>query len=232
MKAKISEKIIEKYPEVEIGVLVCKNLDNSNYPEEIQTLIKEAIEQKRNEIAPEKTLEIPSIAKWREVYKSFGAKPSNTRNSAEALIRRILKDNLYKINTLVDLYNLISIKYIMTVGGEDIDSMEGDLLLAFADGTEEFIPLGSEDNKPPKKGEVVYKDDKGVICRCWNWREGDRTKLEKTTKNAIVVIENMIPEDSKKHQQALEELKALIQKYCNAEIESHILNKDNLEATF
>ena len=51
--------------------------------------------------------------------------------------------------------------------------------------------MGGEENDPPKLGEVIYRDDLGVICRRWNWREGERTKITKDTKNAVVVIESI-----------------------------------------
>jgi len=229
MAIKISKKILEKYPELNIGVVIAKNLDNSKYNEEISQMIREIEKKTREEIDPEKVKEIPIIAKWREIYKSFGAKPGEYRNSVEALIKRVLKTELYKINALVDIYNYISIKHIMTVGGEDIEGIEGDLILDFAKGDEDFIPLGEQENKSPWKGEVVYKDDKGIICRCWNWREGDRTKLTKNTKNAIIVIENLLPENNEKLKKALKELKGLLGKYCNADCEIKILNKENSE---
>jgi len=230
MKFKISEQVAEKYPEVNIGVVIVKDADNSLYNEEIQELLRKTEEEMRKKIDIEKILEVPSVAKWREVYKSFGAKPSDTRNSAEAILRRVLKGgNLPKINCLVDLYNYISLKYTLTVGGEDIDKIEGDLVLDFANGDEEFIAIGSDENKPPMDGEVVYKDDKGVACRCWNWKEGDRTKLTDKTKNAVLVIENLIPGEESKFKEALDELKQLVEKYCNAKCEGVVLNKDNLE---
>lgn len=230
MKFKISNKIIEKYPKLEVGIVICKDIDNSSYNEEIQKLMRNIEVEARGKIDVEKVVEIPTIAKWREIYKSFGAKPSKYRNSAEALIKRVILGNeIYRINSLVDLYNYISVKYIKTVGGEDIDKVEGDLVLDFANGTEEFIALGSNENEPPKQGEVVYKDNKGIICRRWNWREAERTKLTEDTKNAVVVIENLISEENGKLKKALEELKSLITKYCDANCKTKILNKKNLE---
>lgn len=230
MKIKISKEIIEKYPELEIGVIITTNINNTKSSESIQELIKEIEKKIRKEICSEEIIEIPIISKWREIYKSFGAKPSKYRNSIEALLKRIVNEkDLYKINPLVDIYNYISLKYKMTAGGEDIDKMEGDLILGFAEGNEKFIPLGSKKNESPWKGEIVYKDDKGVICRCWNWREGERTKLTEDTKNAVIVIENIIPGEYDKFMEAMKELKKLIQENCDANCEIKILNKDNLE---
>lgn len=229
MKFKLSNKILEKYPELRVGFIVVKNLDNSSYNEEIQGLIRDVEKKTKELIDPEKVPEIPAVAKWREIYKSFGAKPSKYRNSVEALIKRVLKTELYKINSLVDIYNYISIKHTMTVGGEDLDNVEGELVLDFASGDEEFIALGSEENTPPWKGEVVYKDDKGVVCRCWNYREADRTKLTEKTKNAIIVIENIIPDRDEDLNKALEELKELVKRYCGGDIMVSILDKNTQE---
>ena len=230
MKVKIADRISEKYPELKIGVVVARGIDNSKKSEEIQKRVREIEAKTREEITPEEIVEIPVIARWREIYKSFGAKPGKFRNSVEALVKRVVRgDEIYKINALVDIYNLISVKHVMTVGGEDLEKIEGDLILDFAKGNEEFIPLGSKENDSPWEGEVVYKDNKGVICRCWNWREAERTKLTKNTKNAVVVIENPLPGQEDKLKSALEELKELIEKYCGGECEIKILNKENLE---
>jgi DNA/RNA-binding domain of Phe-tRNA-synthetase-like protein len=230
MNFRISKEILREYPKLEVGIIVVKNADNSGYHPNIKTLICEEEDKwKDKNIESEKIKEIPVIARWRGIYKDFGAKPKDYKNSAESILKLALNKGLPTINPLVDLYNYISLKYTLTAGGEDIDKMEGDLVLDFAKGDEEFIPLGKKENEPPWKGEIVYKDDKGGICRCWNWKEGDRTKLTENTKNAVIVIENIIPEDNKKLRNALNELKELIKKYCVSECEIQILNKENWE---
>jgi len=224
MKLEVAKEIFEKYPEVEIGLIVIKDFDNQrkikiNNLENFQ-------EELRKNLSLEKVQELPVIKRWREVYKSFGANPpSQYRCSIEALLRRLLKSNLPKINELVDLYNYISIKYLMPVGGEDLDKIYGNLRLDFANGDEEFIPLGSNVNNPPLKGEVVYKDDAGIICRCWNWREGDRTKITEKTKNAILVMEDINKSGNLK--EALNEIEKLVKEDENTII--NILNKNNKE---
>lgn len=69
-------------------------------------------------------IEHPHIAPWREEYRQFGAKPKKYRSSIENLIRRISKgEEIRHINKLVDIYNIISLKYVIPVGGEDLDKM-------------------------------------------------------------------------------------------------------------
>lgn len=79
------------------------------------------------------------------------------------------------------------------------------------------------------KGEVVYKDNAGVACRKWNWREAERTKLTEETKNAIIVIEALSPANFETVETAIKELASLIQKYCGGEINFHILSKEKQE---
>ncbi|HLA23695.1 MAG TPA: phenylalanine--tRNA ligase beta subunit-related protein [Candidatus Nanoarchaeia archaeon] len=229
MKLKVSKQIFDRYPQVEIGIVTVKNACNFNKGEEIQNLLRKAEEKIRERISEEKVLEVPEVIKLREIYQSFGAKPRDYRSSIEALIRRVAKgNNLPRINPLVDLYNYISLEYILTAGGEDTNRVKGDLILDFANGGETFIPLGSNENSSPWGGEVVYKDDEGVICRCWNWREGDRTKLTEKTENAVLVLEDF-NENSEKLLSALKELKSLIEKYCEADCEIKVINKENPE---
>ncbi|MEW9122485.1 MAG: phenylalanine--tRNA ligase beta subunit-related protein [Thermotaleaceae bacterium] len=87
------------------------------------------------------------------------------------------------------IYSSISLKYALPWGGEDIDTFVGDVRLTKAVGNGNFITLGTDENEPPYAGEIVYKDDAGAICRCWNWRESVRTMLTENTKNAFLCIE-------------------------------------------
>jgi DNA/RNA-binding domain of Phe-tRNA-synthetase-like protein len=72
------------------------------------------------------------------------------------------------------------------------------------------VPLGSEQAQPPQSGEVIYRDDTGVICRCWNWREAERTKLTPGTKDAFLCIEALTPADGEQLRTASQELAVLV----------------------
>ena len=228
MEFKIQKEIFDIFPDFIAGVILLKNVDNRGEGAEITQLLREV---EKEQIAKLSGLENfglhPQLNAWRMAYRKFGADPHQYRCSAEALVRRALKgDQLRHINKLVDLYNYISLKYILPVGGEDTNNIAGDLVLAFADGAEPFIRLGGTENEPPQKGEVVYKDNKGVACRRWNWREADRTKLTEETKNAIIVVEALFPETYEDVEIATKDLAGLIQKYCGGEASFYILNKD------
>ncbi|MFI1188439.1 B3/4 domain-containing protein [Streptomyces californicus] len=140
--------------------------------------------------------EDPHMAAWRAAYTAFGAKPSRTRNSAEALARRALADGgLPRINLLVDAYNAISVAHLVPVGGEDTDHIKGGMRLIRATGDEPFptVAGGEETVEHPEAGEVVWCDDEGVTCRRWNWRQGVRTRLTEESVSALFLLEGLAP---------------------------------------
>jgi DNA/RNA-binding domain of Phe-tRNA-synthetase-like protein len=141
----------------------------------------------------ERATDHPHIAAWRAAFSAFGAKPSRYPSSAEALISRVLKGQPPpRVNALVDLYNAVSVRHIIPVGGEDADRLEGPLRLTLAEGGEPFDPRGDErdvEEVPP--GEIVWRDDRGVTCRRWNWRQGRRTQLTESSQRAFFVFDRL-----------------------------------------
>lgn len=228
MKFYISKEVLEKYPSLRVGIILAKGIDNSKGVGED---ILRQTEKSLADQSEEKTInDFPHISDWREAHKAFGNNPKRYAPSVLAVVKRVLKgDNLPNINSLVNLYNHISLKHIAPVGGEDLDTCEGDIRLDFAKGDEHFVSIGSGENEPPEAGEVVYKDDKGVLCRKFNWREADRTKLTDDTKNAILVIEALESMSDEELKQALDELSALVSEHCGGELESHIVRENEIE---
>jgi DNA/RNA-binding domain of Phe-tRNA-synthetase-like protein len=160
--------------------------------------------------------EDPHMAAWREVYTAFGSKPSRTRNSAEALAKRALSDaGLPRINVLVDLYNAISVAHLVPVGGEDLDRIRGGMRLVRATGDEDFVTVagGEETVEHPDAGEVIWRDEEGVTCRRWNWRQGPRTRLTEETVSAVFLLEGMAPMPLADMEKAAAELAELLEKF-------------------
>ncbi|WP_250528813.1 B3/4 domain-containing protein [Caballeronia sp. ATUFL_F1_KS4A] len=134
------------------------------------------------------------LCAWAEVFRKFGAKPQRTPCSAEALRKRVLKEGrLPSIDPVVDLYNAVSLRYAIPVGGENFAAYVGIPRLAIADGTEGFdtIKDGAPALEAPERGEVVWRDDVGVTCRRWNWRQGVRTRLAADAKQMWFVLESL-----------------------------------------
>lgn len=131
---------------------------------------------------------------WSEVFKAFGAKPKRTPCSAEALRKRVLKDGtLGAIDPVVDIYNAISIRYAIPVGGENFAAYVGSPCLTLAQGSEPFDTMkdGIPAHEFPDAGEVIWRDDIGVTCRRWNWRQGVRTRLDSDAQQMWFILESL-----------------------------------------
>lgn len=131
---------------------------------------------------------------WAEVFRAFGAKPKRTPCSAEALRKRVLKDGtMASLDPVVDLYNAVSIQYAVPVGGENFAAYTGRPRLILADGTEIFDTMkdGQPGSELPEVGEVIWRDDTGVTCRRWNWRQGIRTRLSVADSRMWFILESL-----------------------------------------
>jgi DNA/RNA-binding domain of Phe-tRNA-synthetase-like protein len=150
----------------------------------------------------------PHVAAWREAYRGFGAKPKRTRPSVDALLRRA--DSLPAINRVVDAYNAVSVEYVLPIGGEDLDAYRGAARLVRAVGDEPFDTTadGTAVVDHPDPGEVIWRDDVGVTCRRWNWRQCTRTGITESTKNALFILERLEPYPLERLGEAADELTA------------------------
>jgi Uncharacterized conserved protein len=134
------------------------------------------------------------LAAWAEVFKQFGAKPKRTPSSAEALRKRVLRDGtMPALDPIVDLYNAVSLRYAVPVGGENIAAYQGSPRLTVAKGIEPFdtVKEGRTSIEYPSQGEVIWCDDTGVTCRRWNWRQGIRTRLDVEAQQMWFILESL-----------------------------------------
>lgn len=224
----VEEEFWSLFPEARIGVVVCRGIDNTvRNTGKYETMLRQAEKEALRFLGNEEFSGNPAIAVWREAFRQFKTK-KGARASIEALLKRVQNGNpIGTINPLVDLYNSVSLRYGLPCGGEDIDAFSGDLRLTRAKGNEHFIPLGEEENAPPYEGEIVYKDEAGAVCRCWNWREALRTILTENTKNAFLCVE--LPEASRLDalEAALAELAALVSENLGGETRVQVLDRDH-----
>jgi DNA/RNA-binding domain of Phe-tRNA-synthetase-like protein len=150
---------------------------------------------------------LPQVAAWREAFGAFGVKPRQARSSVEALVRRA-EAGLPRIDRLTDLYNAVSVEHLIPVGGEDLDRYVGPPRLVRADGSEPFdtVADGVPVTVQPEPGEVVWRDDVGVTCRRWNWRQCVRTRLTPETVNALFILDALAPVTSQQLHAAADDL--------------------------
>lgn len=190
--AEVDPAVHAEYPDYVALILVASGLRNGPTDAGSEAQLADA-ERCLQGSGLERAADHPHIASWRAAFSGFGAKPSRYPSSAEALMSRVLKgQELPRINVLVDLYNAVSVRHVVPLGGEDADRLEGTLRLAVAAGDEDFDPRGDgSDLEHPAPGEIVWRDGLGVTCRRWNWRQGRRTQITDSTTRAFFVFDRL-----------------------------------------
>jgi len=226
----IEEKIFEIAPSFKWGVIVVSDIDNAKPNAKIQNLLAAEVEKRKLGHNSQN----PEVLAWDEIHRKFGSNPNKFPPSIKNLLKRIEKGTAPPfINSVVALFNYISLKYLIPCGGDDAEKIKGNLRLSIAKGDEQFIGLGSTENEPPVPGEIIYYDDQtlNIMCRRFNWRNGDFSKILPESKKLVINIDGIDPVGKETIIQARDELAELLESECSAQIETDYLdiNKKELE---
>ncbi len=190
--AVVAPEVFELRPDYRVLVMTAEGLEPGPPDQVSDELLARAETRARTALDGRAPEDVPQVGDWRDAYRAFGAKPQRTRPSAEALLRR-LDAGLPRIDRLTDTYNAVSIANLVPVGGEDLDRYQGPARLVRAAGDEDFgtTAHGEPATEHPRPGEVIWRDDAGVTCRQWNWRQCTRTRITTATTNAVFIIDGL-----------------------------------------
>jgi DNA/RNA-binding domain of Phe-tRNA-synthetase-like protein len=179
-------------PDYAVLLIAADGLSPGPSDEASDAILTAAEHRAAGRLAGARPEDLPQVAQWREAFRAFGAKPQRTRSSVEALLRR-LEPGLPRIDRLTDAYNALSIAFLLPVGGEDLAHYTGPTRLVRAAGDEDFdtTAAGQPAVEHPEPGEVVWRDDRGVTCRRWNWRQCARTRITGTTTTALFILDGL-----------------------------------------
>jgi DNA/RNA-binding domain of Phe-tRNA-synthetase-like protein len=184
-------EIVKRYPNLIGGIILASGMTNG--PTSPALLERFLVEQRAAlaRIGDTPLSEVPALAAWRGALRSFGVDPTTYRSAPEALLRRLTKKgDIPSINSLVDIGNLISIRYGLAVAVFDVRAVQGTVTVRLADGSERFTPLFETAVENPEPGEVVFADDSGLaLARRWCWRQSDQSASRDDTTDAIITIE-------------------------------------------
>jgi DNA/RNA-binding domain of Phe-tRNA-synthetase-like protein len=207
--------LLERYPTIHAGVIHATGLANGPASPELSDEYRaeqDATQQRLDGIA---LAEVPSLAAWRRAFSAFGVKPTQYRNAAEALLRRLTKHgDIPSINTLVDIGNIVSIRYAMPVACFDQTAVTGATTVRFAVGDESFTDLWADAPVAPEPGEVVFVDDAGLVsARRWCWRQSAQSATGPETTEVLVTIEGHHVGAAEDARAATEDLIDLLQRH-------------------
>lgn len=231
MKLVVSEKIKETYPDLRIGVVVAQDVNNTGHSEELLAYTKEQLSKfVEKYVYPDELRKHKNIQAWREIYKSFGVKPKNHKPTAEAFLVRVLKDHVPKISPAVDSYLISETLHCLPVGGYDLETIDGDILLRHSAAEESFFPIGSTDKELTDEGEVIYSDRKRVLTRRWNYRDCDACKIDTGSKRIALFVEGAFAEiEDHEIKETIEDIASNLQKFCGAKTKTLFLDKSSNE---
>jgi DNA/RNA-binding domain of Phe-tRNA-synthetase-like protein len=188
----VAPDVLALRPDYVLLLLAAEGLEPGASNAASEEILAQAESRARAMLAGRAAEDVAQLADWREAYRAFGAKPQRTRPSVEALVRR-LDPGLPRIDLLTDVYNAVSIANLVPIGGEDLARYEGRARLVRATGAEMFDTLanGGPAVEHPMAGEVVWRDDAGVTCRRWNWRQCTRTRITSGTTSALFIVDGL-----------------------------------------
>ncbi|MBP7671010.1 arginine--tRNA ligase [Candidatus Gracilibacteria bacterium] len=227
MKLRVDPKIFQQNPDLKIGVILLKGIDNKRRLSTVDSLLRGICARRAKEFTDTDILNLPTVRPWADAYAKFGVNPNKYPPAIGALLTRIKAGKeIPHINLLVDLCNHFSLQHLLPVGGEDLDKIHGDLALTYTKGGEPFRAIGEIEVKQAKEGEIAYIDQAGITCRYWNHRECDRSKFTSETKNALILIEDLSKIHLDEFGAIIKEFQNIAIKYIGGQIEPYIITEE------
>ena len=224
--------IIERFPTIVGGVIHATGVHNGPTPPRVAAAFRDETLATRTRIGETPLSELPTLAAWRKVFRGFGVDPTQYRSAAEALLRRLTKQGeLPSIWTLVDLANLVSIRYALPVAVFDERGISGGTIVRFARGDERWADLGSSQTEHPEPGEVIFVDEAAVVsARRWCWRQSAASAAREDTTEIIMTVEGHHGTADQDVTRALADLEALLAAHASpATLRSAVLGVRNSE---
>jgi DNA/RNA-binding domain of Phe-tRNA-synthetase-like protein len=204
--------ILERFPTVVGGVIHADGLRNRPTTAELTTAYQAEQASVRERIGDTPLSELPTLAAWRSVFRGFGVNPTKYRSAAEALLRRLTKQGeIPSIDTLVDLANLVSIRYALPVAVFDQRGVVGGTTVRLAHGGERWADLGASHTEHPDSGEVIFVDeDEQVSARRWCWRQSRASAAREDTTEVLITVEGHHEAAADDIDRALRDLQSLL----------------------
>ena len=217
--------LLTQYPAIAGGLLFVTGLQNGPTPPALLTHYT-AEQAAVNGRLPASLADLPSIAAWRTAFRRFGVNPTQYRCAAEALLRRLSKaGDIPSINTLVDIGNLVSIRYGLPVAIFDWREVTGTVTVRMATGSERFTELGNAEPVHPEVGEVIFVDEAElVLARRWCWRQSAESAAREDTTTMLVAIEAQHENGAEVVHAASHDLHKLLVEYAGGTSSSGHLN--------
>jgi len=209
--------VLERFPATIGGVIQATGVTNGPTPRGLADAFAAEQAAVRAKVGAAPLSELPALAAWRRVFRGFGVDPTQYRSAAEALLRRLTKQgDIPSIGTLVDVANLVSIRYALPVAIFDTRSIHAEIEVRFARGAERWADLRSSTTVRPELGEVIFVDETDVVvARRWCWRQSAQSAAGDETTEILVTVEGHHEDARETVSDALDDLELLFRAYAS-----------------
>ena len=186
----VQDRLFDVFPDLHVGVLVAK-VENTRYGEDILELV---LDRTRNTFKDTDYHDDPRVLAWRHAFDRLRMPADSFVSSIEYLLARALKGSVFpRVNPIVDLYTAVSLEYLIPVGGHDITSIDGEIVLGFADGDEHFSPIEGGEEEFVPKDEVIYKDENTALTRGWIYKQSNKDRVSADTRLVFMPVDLLDP---------------------------------------
>jgi len=188
MSVTISEEVRRAFPNLHVLTSSIENVIVEKSNSELEEFKRESLQEIQDAYDLENLKDRPILRAYRDFFWKLGVDPTKTRPAAEALIRRLLRGKpLPRINTLVDAYNLASIKTEIAIAAFDSDKIRGELTMRYAEMGEEFLGIGMKTPLRLNGREIVVSDEEKLLA-VYPYRDAEDTKVTEATRNVLLLF--------------------------------------------
>lgn len=185
LEIQLSPELIEMIPNLKLGIIEYKNITVGNSPQMVKGRLQLFQESIYFQLESEQVTTLPGIEEWRQIFKKTGKDPNRYRPSAEALMRRIQKQNyLAPVHSAIDLNTFFSLQYQVPIGIYDSDKLTSPVVIRIGKEGEEYLGLNGRNNSLTHL--IVSSDQKGPFGS--PFVDSTRTSVTEATRNALQII--------------------------------------------
>ncbi len=233
MRFIIHREIWERFPGMQVAVVVAYGLNNQIKRPQVKALWEETWTAAAEAATYGNAQSHPRIQRWRESFRAIGVSSKKFPSAIEALLRRALKEGQpFYINPLVDYYNTVSLRHIVPVGGFDLDVLQGSLEARLTCDGDQFTGLDTEDAVVVSPNEIAYADQQTLLTRHFMWRQARTALITESTRSAVFVSEVLDEVDSDLVLQVLDDLKFGLREYFGVIPSTFVVNENSQAIAF
>ncbi len=214
LNVRILPDVLEKLPDLEVLVVEVRGVAVAKIDPKLEEFKEEVTCEVRRRFTLDGLKDEPTSRAYRDFFWKIRVDPTKTRPAAEALIRRVLGGRpMPRINTAVDAYNLASMKTRIALAAFDVDRLNGNVIMRFANTGEDFLGIGMDKPAILAGGEIVMADESRLIA-IYPHRDADYSRITLQTKNLMLVSCGALGISSDQLKEAADKASSFIVRFC------------------